>query len=72
MQQRVEGARTDFVAVLTQFFNQPKAIDRFFRSMMEDVKLNKACEGIRYHELNQASVSERYESKRAGDPAIPP
>ena len=71
MQQRVESAWTDSVAVPTQFFNQPKAIDGFFRCMMKDVKFNETGESVRYHELNQASVSERYESKRAGDPAIP-
>jgi hypothetical protein len=41
MKQRVEGPRTNPIAMLCQFFDQPKPVDRMFRCVMQDVELDK-------------------------------
>jgi hypothetical protein len=63
LQERVEGAWTDVVAVPAQFGQHPLANDRVFRRVMQDVHLPEAQQNLsrqefgiqRHHEHRSAS-----------------
>src|SRR6202007_2726901 len=42
MKQRIERSRANSIAVLGEFFDQPESVDRAFRCVMQDVKLDEA------------------------------